>query len=178
MRISGLGVIDEAVVEFGAGLTAVTGETGAGKTMGVSGLSLLLGGRADSGLVRTGATRAVVEGRLRVDSHDDSHDVVAAQLAELDAELDEDGSLLVSRTVGADGRSRAFIGGRAVPVGVLAEIMPGLVAVHGQAEQLRLRRPATHRLVPHRFAGGAATGPLTSYPAAHARHPEGSSEVR
>ena len=69
MRITGLGVIDEAVVEFGPGLCAVTGETGAGKTMVVSGLGLLLGARADSGLVRTGATRAVVEGRLRIDGH-------------------------------------------------------------------------------------------------------------
>ena len=95
---------------------------------------------------------------------------VAVRLAEVGADLDEDGSLLVSRSVGADGRSRAFIGGRTVPVGVLAEVMASLVTVHGQAEQLRLRQPATHRRLLDRYAGVSVTQPLEAYDAAYTRH--------
>jgi DNA repair protein RecN (Recombination protein N) len=168
IRITDLGVIDEAVVELGPGLNAVSGETGAGKTMVVSGLGLLLGARADSGLVRAGSQRAAVEGTLRVSDQR----VVLTRLAELDATVDDDGTLIVSRTVAADGRSRAFVGGRAVPVGVLAEIMTGLVAVHGQAEQMRLRQPATHRRVLDQYAGGAVEQTLTAYETTYRRHRE------
>src|SRR4051794_16681596 len=112
------------MIELGPGLNAISGETGAGKTMVVSGLGLLLGARADSGLVRTGSKRASVEGTLRLPAETALHE----QLAELDADVDDDGTLIVSRTINADGRSRAFVGGRAVPVGVLAELMSNLVA--------------------------------------------------
>jgi DNA repair protein RecN (Recombination protein N) len=174
IRITNLGVIDEAVVELGPGLNAVSGETGAGKTMVVSGLSLLLGARADSGLVRAGSQRAAVEGTLRVTNQRD----VLTRLAELDATVDDDGTLIVSRTVAADGRSRAFVGGRAVPVGVLAEIMTSLVAVHGQAEQMRLRQPATHRRVLDQYAGGAVEQTLTAYETTYRRHREALAELR
>src|SRR3954466_15236598 len=117
MRIRGLGVIDDAVLELAPGLTVVTGETGAGKTMVVQGLALLFGGRADAGRVRPGADRALVEGRLALAA--DSPAVQRAVDAGADA---DDGELLVSRTVGADGRSRAHLGGRSVPVGVLGEL--------------------------------------------------------
>ena len=120
MRIADLGVIADALLEFGPGLSVVTGETGAGKTMVVSGLGLLMGARADSGLVRAGAERAVVEGRFRIEPTGP----VAARVAEIGGDLDDDGTLLVSRTVGADGRSRAYVGGRAAPVGVLVELAP------------------------------------------------------
>ena len=148
MRIQGLGVIDEAVLELGPGLTVVTGETGAGKTMVVQGLTLLFGGRADAGRVRPGASRAVVEGRLAL-----AADHVAVVRA-LDAggELD-DGTLLLSRSVGADGRSRAHVGGRSVPVGVLAELGEDLLAVHGQSDQQRLLHPARQRAALDRYAG-------------------------
>ncbi|MGW2547177.1 AAA family ATPase, partial [Kitasatospora sp. NPDC001574] len=129
MRIRDLGVIDDAVVELAPGFTAVTGETGAGKTMVVTSLGLLLGGRADPGLVRNGAGRAVVEGRLELPEGSPA----AARALEAGAELD-DGALLISRTVSAEGRSRAFVGGRAVPVGLLAEIGEDLIAVHGQTD--------------------------------------------
>jgi DNA repair protein RecN (Recombination protein N) len=166
IRITGLGVIDEAVIELGPGLNAVSGETGAGKTMVVSGLGLLLGARADSSLVRAGSARAVIEGTLRVEGQT----AVLAQLADLDAAVDDDGALLVSRTVNADGRSRAFIGGRTVPVGVLGELMTRLVAVHGQAEQLRLRNAATHRIVLDDYAGDEVTRPMSAYDSAYRRH--------
>ena len=159
MRIEGLGVIDEATLDLHPGLTVVTGETGAGKTMVVTGLHLLGGGRADASRVRSGADRAVVEGRFRP-----PHGSPAAGLAgEVGARTDEDGSLIASRTVTADGRSRAHLGGRAVPAGVLAELADGLLAVHGQNDQLRLLRPGEQRAVLDRFAGEVVTRPLAAY---------------
>ncbi|WP_240483667.1 AAA family ATPase, partial [Streptomyces pathocidini] len=140
MRIRSLGVIDDAVVELSPGFTAVTGETGAGKTMVVTSLGLLLGGRADPALVRIGAKAAVVEGRITVPA--DAPAAVRAQ--EAGAELD-DGALLISRTVSAEGRSRAHLGGRSVPVGLLGELADDLVAVHGQTDQQGLLRPARQR---------------------------------
>ena len=101
MRIRGLGVIDDAVLQLGPGLTVVTGETGAGKTMVVQGLTLLFGGRSDAGRVRPGVTRALVEGRLVLAP---GH-AALVRAADAGAELDDD-TLLVSRSVGADGRSR------------------------------------------------------------------------
>src|SRR4051794_12973480 len=148
MRIRRLGVITDAVLELGPGLTVVTGETGAGKTMVVTGLGLLLGGRADSGAVRSDAGQAVVEGRVLVDPTGPV--ALAAQNA--GAELDDD-VLLLTRTVTAAGRSRAHAGGRAVPVSVLAELATELVTVHGQSDQLRLLQRARQRETLDRFAG-------------------------
>ncbi|MCW2670118.1 MAG: repair protein RecN, partial [Frankiales bacterium] len=148
LRISGLGVIDEAVLELAPGLTVVTGETGAGKTMVVQGLSLLFGGRADAGRVRPGSSKAVVEGRLVLDP--DHPAVVRAQDA--GGDLDDD-ALLVTRTVGSDGRSRAHVGGRSVPVAVLGDVGELVLALHGQSDQLRLLRPAQQRDALDRFAG-------------------------
>ncbi|WP_431781287.1 DNA repair protein RecN [Streptomyces chumphonensis] len=155
MRIQALGVIDDAAFELSPGFTAVTGETGAGKTMVVTSLGLLLGGRADAGLVRVGAKAAVVEGRIAV-----PEDAPAARRAvEAGAELDE-GALLVTRTVSAEGRSRAHLGGRSVPVGLLGELSDDLVAVHGQTDQQGLLRPARQRGALDRFAGEAVAAPL------------------
>ncbi|HWE91984.1 MAG TPA: DNA repair protein RecN [Pseudonocardiaceae bacterium] len=159
MSISGLGVIDEATLELDPGLTVLTGETGAGKTMVVTGLHLLSGGRAEASRVRTGNQRAVVEGRFQLAAESD-----AAKLAgEAGAEPDEDGSLIAMRTVSEDGRSRAHLGGRSVPVGVLGELAEHLIAVHGQNDQLRLLRPGEQRAVLDRFAGPAVGEPLTAY---------------
>ncbi|MFF9478854.1 DNA repair protein RecN [Streptomyces sp. NPDC014733] len=164
MRIRSLGVIDDAVVELSPGFTAVTGETGAGKTMVVTSLGLLLGGRADPALVRIGAKAAVVEGRLTMD--DAAPAAVRAQ--EAGAELD-DGALLISRTVSAEGRSRAHVGGRSVPVGLLTELSDELVAVHGQTDQQGLLRPARQREALDRYAGAAVAAPLARYTTAHRR---------
>ncbi|MFE2928538.1 DNA repair protein RecN [Streptomyces goshikiensis] len=164
MRIRSLGVIDDAVVELSPGFTAVTGETGAGKTMVVTSLGLLLGGRADPALVRIGAKAAVVEGRLvmRPDA------AAAVRAEEAGAELD-DGALLISRTVSAEGRSRAHVGGRSVPVGLLAELADDLVAVHGQTDQQGLLRPARQRQALDRYAGNAVAVPLEKYAGAYRR---------
>jgi DNA repair protein RecN (Recombination protein N) len=148
MRIRGLGVIDDVVLQLGPGLTVVTGETGAGKTMVVQGLSLLFGGRSDAGRVRPGAERAVVEGRLVLG---EDHPASARAL-DAGGELDDD-ALLVSRTVGADGRSRAHVGGRSVPVGVLGELGQLVMALHGQSDQQRLLQPAQQRAALDRYAG-------------------------
>ena len=164
MRIRSLGVIDDAVVELSPGFTAVTGETGAGKTMVVTSLGLLLGGRADPALVRIGAKDAVVEGRISVSAGDSA--VVRAE--EAGAELD-DGALLISRTVSAEGRSRAHLGGRSVPVGLLAELADDLVAVHGQTDQQGLLRLSRQRQALDRYAGDAVAVPLAKYAEAYRR---------
>ncbi|MGH8867225.1 MAG: DNA repair protein RecN [Actinomycetes bacterium] len=164
MRIRGLGVIDDALLELAPGLTVVTGETGAGKTMVLTGLGLLLGGRADSALVRPDAQRALVEGRLSVDP-----DGPVAQRA-LDAGGDlDDGALLLSRALSAEGRSRAHLGGRSVPVGLLGELAGDLVAVHGQSDQQRLLQPARQRGALDRYAGEEATALLAEYGEAYTR---------
>ncbi|WP_055531277.1 DNA repair protein RecN [Streptomyces graminilatus] len=164
MRIRSLGVIDDAVVELSPGFTAVTGETGAGKTMVVTSLGLLLGGRADAALVRIGARNAVVEGRITVPPGGSA--VLRAE--EAGAELD-DGALLISRTVSAEGRSRAHLGGRSVPVGVLAELADELVAVHGQTDQQGLLKLSRQRAALDRYAGDAVAAPLTKYAEAYRR---------
>ncbi len=158
VRIRSLGVITDATLELSPGLTVITGETGAGKTMVVTGLGLLLGARADAGAVRRGAGAALVEGRFSVDAEGP----VAQRAAEAGAELD-DGALLVARSVAAGGRGRAHLGGRAVPVAVLADLADDLVAVHGQSEQVLLRSPARQREALDRYAGDAVAVPMAGY---------------
>ncbi|MFD4605833.1 DNA repair protein RecN [Streptomyces sp. NPDC058464] len=164
MRIRSLGVIDDAVVELSPGFTAVTGETGAGKTMVVTSLGLLLGGRADPALVRIGSEKAVVEGRVTVPAGASA----AVRAEEAGAELD-DGALLISRTVSAEGRSRAHLGGRSVPVGLLAELADDLVAVHGQTDQQGLLKLNRQRQALDRYAGDGVAVPLAKYGEAYRR---------
>lgn len=159
MRIQGLGVIEEAALELHPGFTVVTGETGAGKTMVVTGLHLLSGGRSDASKVRAGSAKAIVEGRFT----DITGEHALRILSDAGAEADEDGSVIAARSVSADGRSRAHLGGRSVPVGVLGELSEQLLAVHGQNSQLRLLRPAEQRAVLDRFAGEAVADPLAAY---------------
>jgi len=164
MRIRHLGVISDAVLVLGPGLTVVTGETGAGKTMVVTGLGLLLGARADAGAVRTGASSAVVEGAFVVGSASK----VAERAADAGGEMDDD-TLIVARSVASSGRSRAHLGGRSVPVGVLTDVADDLVAVHGQSEQVLLRSPARQREALDAYAGEAVAVPLVAYVEAWAR---------
>jgi DNA repair protein RecN (Recombination protein N) len=174
VRITGLGVIDDAVLEFSSGFTVVTGETGAGKTMVVTGLGLMFGGRADPARVRPGAGRATVEGRLRIEA--DGH--VAQQVLESGGELDDDGrTLIVSRSVSAEGRSRAHAGGRSVPVSLLTYLAGDLVAVHGQADQQQLLRTARQRQALDEFAGPALTAILADYQRAYGRHRDVQAEL-
>lgn len=173
LRIRALGVIDEAELPLGEiqdaelplgpGYTVVTGETGAGKTMVVTALGLLTGRRADAGMVRRGAERAVVEATIV--------DVPTApallEAVEAGAELDDDGGeravLYLSRAVSAEGRGRAHAGGRSVPVGVLGRIGEKLVAVHGQSDQLRLRGAAEQRAALDAFGGPELATALALY---------------
>ena len=158
LRLRGLGVLEDAVLELGPGFTAITGETGAGKTMLLTGLGLLLGGRGDPALVRAGHDRAEVDGRLLLAA---GHPALQ-RTVEAGGDLD-DGALLLGRTLAAEGRSRAFAGGRSVPVSVLAELAESLVAVHGQADQRGLLRPAVQRATLDRFAGADAAELLGRY---------------
>ncbi|MEY2849962.1 MAG: hypothetical protein RI885_2629 [Actinomycetota bacterium] len=158
LTISNLGVIGDAVLPLGPGLTVLTGETGAGKTMVVSALGLLLGERADPQAIRSGASTAVVEGRWTIDGDGE----VATRVRDAGGEVD-DGELILARSVSAEGRSRAVVGGRSTPVGVLAELGEKLVVVHGQSDQLRLRSAVAQREALDRFAGDALHSTLSAY---------------
>lgn len=162
LSISGLGVIDDAVLEPHPGLTAVTGETGAGKTMVVTALGLITGTRADAGRVRAGTDRAVVTARVEPPADP----AIAEQVAAVGGRPDEDGSLILVRSVGADGRSRTHIGGRAAPLGALTDLTASLITVHGQADAGRLAEPARQRALLDRFAHNEPA--LTAYRGARA----------
>ncbi len=149
LRITSLGVIEESVLELGPGFTVITGETGAGKTMIVTALGLLLGGRADSGAVRTGARSARVEGMVNVGS---AGAALSRRIDELGGEV-EDGRLLLARQISAEGRSRAFVGGVSVPATALTGLADPLVAVHGQSDQHRLLQASAQRDALDSFAG-------------------------
>ena len=157
LRIADLGVINDATITLHAGLTVVTGETGAGKTMIVSGLGLLLGGRADPRSVRRGSERARVEGRFKIDNHE-----LMQRVRQAGGQLDED-ELIVARHLTSAGRSRAYLGGAQVPANVCAELTARLVTIHGQAEQERLTEADRQRQLLDRFAGPPALAPLARY---------------
>ena len=173
LRITSLGVIDESVLELGTGFTAITGETGAGKTMVVTALGLLLGGRADSGAVRTGAKAARVEGLVRVDALPHG---LTEQVDELGGEV-EDGRLLLARQISAEGRSRAFAGGAAVPAAALNSLADPLVAVHGQSDQHRLLRVSAQRDSLDSFAGPKALSLREQYADCYRRLRDTESEL-
>lgn len=172
VRIQGLGVIDDAVLELSPGLTVVTGETGAGKTMVVTGLGLLFGGRADPQRVRPGADRAVVEGRLTVPAGGR----VADRVLEAGGDIDDD-VLILTRAVSSEGRSRATMGGRSAPVSLLAYLADDLVAVHGQSDQQRLLRSDRQRSSLDRFAGEQLAKAAKHYTVAYRRHREVAAEL-
>ena len=157
LSIENLGVIESARVTLGQGLTCVTGETGAGKTMVLTGLGLILGAKADAGAVRAGAPEATAEAVLDLPAG-------ASHLtADAGAAVDEDGTIVVLRTVGATTRSRATLGGRTVPQALLAEITEHAVTVHGQSDQVRLRTAAKQRATLDSFAGVAHGDVLADY---------------
>ncbi|MFC4785212.1 DNA repair protein RecN [Nocardioides sp. MAHUQ-72] len=164
IRIGSLGIIESSTLELGPGLTVITGETGAGKTMIVTALGLLLGGRADSGAVRSGARSARVEGVVRVDGLAP----FAAAVEDAGGEVEDD-RVVLARNVAAEGRSRAFVGGAAVPVSVLQEVAEPLVAVHGQSDQHRLLRARAQREALDRFGGQATADLLATYTDLHQR---------
>lgn len=162
LHIRDLGVIADATLPLGPGFTAITGETGAGKTMVVTALGLLMGERSDAGGVRIGANQARVSGIVR------SGDPTVRDLVdELGGEVEDD-ELIISRTVSAEGRSRAVVGGASAPVGALGRLSSLLFAVHGQSDQLRLRSIAEQRDTLDRFGGESLGAALAAFRAAHA----------
>lgn len=163
IRIESLGAISTATAEFDRGFTVLTGETGTGKTMVVTGLHLLGGARADATRVRSGADRAVVEGRfITTDLGDGS--AVDEILDSSGADRDDDGSVIAARSVSRDGPSRAYLGGRSVPAKALGTFTAELLTLHGQNDQLRLMRPDEQRGALDRFAD--VQTPLKRYRAA------------
>lgn len=158
IQITDLGVIKSAELNLDSGFTVLTGETGAGKTMVLTAVGLLLGERSDSGAVRAGADQLRVNGSWRIPSN---HHVVGR--IEEAGGLVEDGLLLIGRNVSVDGKSKAIAGGRQVPVGLLSEIGSQLVIVHGQADQIRLKSPAAQLAALDQFAGEEHLELLTKY---------------
>ena len=156
IQIRDLGVISESQLDLGPGLTVLTGETGAGKTMVLNALGLLLGSRSDASAVRKGQDQAFVEGRWLLPK--DALDRITAAGIEI-----EDGELLVSRSISSEGRSKATVSGRSVPISVLTEIGEHLVVVHGQSDQIRLKSASAQREALDQFGGAALTELLQKY---------------
>jgi DNA repair protein RecN (Recombination protein N) len=156
IHIRDLGVIREAQLDLGPGLTVLTGETGAGKTMVLNALGLLLGSRSDASAVRKGQEQAFVEGRWLLPK--EALDRITAAGIEI-----EDGELFVSRSISSEGRSKATVSGRSVPVGVLTEIGEHLVVVHGQSDQIRLKSAAAQREALDQFAGASLAALTDKY---------------
>ena len=161
IAIRDLGVIGRATLPLGPGFTAVTGETGAGKTMVVTALGLLLGQRAESGVVRSGSAQAVVDGRWVVPEGG----AVVERVRDAGGDVD-DGELFLSRVVSAEGRSRAVVGGRSAPIGVLGDLADHLVVVHGQSEQIRLKSAQAQRAAVDAHGGAPLAAAAASYRAA------------
>ena len=175
VTISDLGVIERAELPLHPGFNVVTGETGAGKTMVVTALGLLLGARAEATAVRRGADKASVDAEVTVEAGHHSVELAREAGAWLDEEPAEEGKddtaaasdqqiqLLLGRALSAKGRSRASVGGRSVPVTMLGEIGSSLVTVHGQSDQLRLKSAAAQRAALDRHAGEEFAAALKSY---------------
>lgn len=156
ISIRGLGVIEEATLELGPGFTVLTGETGAGKTMVLTALSLVLGGKADSSLVRKGRDRLVASGTFRL----------TPPLEEIAAEVGanvEDRELILTRTLNSEGKSRASAGGTSVPASVLSELGERLIEIHGQAASMSITRVAKQREILDRYAGSQFTEAHAQY---------------
>lgn len=154
LRIQNVVLIDQLNIEFRQGLCALTGETGAGKSILLDSLGLALGARSESGLVRKGADQAQVTAEFHLPKNHAS----ATILKEAGVESEE--TLIVRRIVGTDGRSRAFINDQPVSVGLLKQIGDTLVEIHGQFETQGLLNPSTHREILDEYAGlksGTAT---------------------
>jgi len=156
ITIKNLGVIESATLEFEPGLTVLTGETGAGKTMVLTALNLILGGKSDAALVRTGQERLVASGRFTVTKN------IAASASEKGADLDGD-DLILTRNVNSDGKSKAIAGGIAIPAGTLAELAVELIEIHGQAANLQITKSSKQRELLDRYAGNGLQKVLSAY---------------
>jgi DNA repair protein RecN (Recombination protein N) len=164
LSLRNLGVIDSAALELGPGFSVITGETGAGKTMVVTALGLLRGARADSGLVRAGHDQARVEAIVAVPELSE-----IAELVDNAGGVIEDGAVVLGRSVSAQGRSRAFVGGAAAPASLLSAITDELVAVHGQSDQFRLLRSAEQLSALDAFGADVISPVLAKYRSTYAQ---------
>jgi len=158
LTIENLGVIAHANFPLAPGFTALTGETGAGKTMILNALALLRGGKSDPALIRTGANELVVEGRWDADNWPGALET----LNEAGGSRDDDGSIITARSVSKT-RSRAHLGGRSVPAATMADFTADLVTVHGQSDQARLRTPARQRAALDAYAPASHQATLADY---------------
>lgn len=146
ISIRGLGVIEEANLELGPGFTVLTGETGAGKTMVLTALSLVLGGKADSSLVRKGRDRLIATATFKIQP-------IIEEIAQEMGAVAEDGELILTRTLNSEGKSRASAGGVAVPASVLSELGEALIEIHGQSASMSITKVAKQREILDRYAG-------------------------
>ena len=159
ISIRNLGIIDQSTLELGSGLNVLTGETGAGKTMILTALALVLGGKSDSALVRTGSERLTASAQFSLPT-------VTADLREIADSSGSDiseGSLILTRTVNSDGKSKAVAGGTTVPAAILANFADQLVEIHGQAANHQIVKPARQRELLDRYAGANFSVALKSY---------------
>jgi DNA repair protein RecN (Recombination protein N) len=141
LSVENVALIEEATLELSPGLNVITGETGAGKTLLATALQMLLGGRARSETVRSGASKASVEGTFVLPEETGSGFLTQA-LGDLAEEVEDDDGLVLRRTLTGEGRSRCYVGGVSVPVRALASLGERLVSYHSQREQTRLTEPA------------------------------------
>jgi DNA repair protein RecN (Recombination protein N) len=163
LRVRDLALIEDVEVEFGPGFNALTGETGAGKTVLVGAIGLLLGGRADSTWIRHGTRAAELSCSFDIASL--PH--VARQLAEAGYTEDGESELVLTRVIQPGGKNRCSLNGRLCPVSTLSSVGERMLDVHGQNEHQALIKPATHVGYLDRFAGGAHQQMLTAYSAVY-----------
>ena len=156
ISIRNLGIIEQSELELGRGLNVLTGETGAGKTMILTALALVLGGKSDSALVRHGSDRLVATAQFSVTANSQE------KLDEIGAETDGS-SLIVTRTVNSDGKSKASCGGVTVPAGTLADVTEPLIEIHGQSANAQIVKPVRQRELLDRYAGNDLQKVLTAY---------------
>ena len=145
ISIRSLGVIESSNIEFKTGLTVLTGETGAGKTMVLTALGLVLGNKSDADLVRAGSERAVVTGKFSIPKN------LAQEISSSGGEVDED-SVVITRTVSSEGKSRVLVGGAVSSVAAVAAFAPSLVEIHAQSSSSKLTKPTVARELLDRFA--------------------------
>jgi DNA repair protein RecN (Recombination protein N) len=165
ISIKNLGIIESSTLELGRGLNVLTGETGAGKTMILTALNLVLGGKSDQSLVRTGSDRLVASASF------DIHKPLQSVLEDEGAVIDE-GSLILTRSVNADGKSKAAAGGVSVTAGVLTKIGENLIEVHGQSANQQIVKSSKQRELLDRFAGLELARSLSTYQEVYASYLE------
>ena len=178
IHIRDLGIITDARLPLEPGFSVLTGETGAGKTMVVTALGMLLGARSDVSSVRNGAKNALAEAVIRLPRGHRAL-ALAEEAGGTTEEIDEQSSeLLLARTVNASGRSRAHVGGCSAPIGTLAQIGQSLVAVHGQSDQLRLKSPAEQRQSLDLYVGEELASLLEKYRENYERYRAAAAELK